>query len=360
MRVGLVIYGSLETVSGGYLYDRMLVEHLKRQSDEVEVICLPWRSYPLHLLDNLSRSLHRRLLSSRFDILLQDELNHPSLFWLNRRLKQSSPYPLFSIVHHLRLSEQRPNWQNRLYCQIERRYLRGMDGFIFNSQTTLRAVEDQGVNLPARPYVVAYPAGDQFAPIISDAEIAGRATEPGPLRIVFLGNLILRKGLHTLLAALEEIPAGICELSVAGSLNIDPRYLRAIRRQIDQSGLADRVRLLGALSSNSLAGCLRSHHLLVVPSTYEGYGIVYLEGMGFGLPAVATTAGAAGEIITPGVDGFLVLPGDAPALARCLMCLAQDRPLLTTMSLAARQRYLLQPTWQQTAGQIRDFLLAHI
>ena len=101
-----------------------------------------------------------------------------------------------------------------------------------------------------------------------------------------------------------------------------------------------------------------SHHLLAVPSTYEGYGIVYLEGMGFGLPAVATTAGAAGEIITHGVDGFLVPPGDAPALAQCLRCLAGDRPLLTALSLAARRRYLAQPTWEQTAGQIRDFLLA--
>jgi glycosyltransferase involved in cell wall biosynthesis len=175
---------------------------------------------------------------------------------------------------------------------------------------------------------------------------------------LFLGNLIPRKGLHTLLEALEGTPAGACVLSVAGSQVVAPRYVQAIRRQIDRRGLASRVQLLGALGPSELADCLRSHHLLAVPSTYEGYGIVYLEGMGFGLPAVATTAGAAGEIITPGVDGFLVPPGDAPALARCLERLAGDRPLLTAMSLAARRRYLAQPTWEQTAGQIRDFLLA--
>jgi len=358
VRVGLVIYGSLETISGGYLYDRKLVEHLLRQGDDVEVISLPWRSYFLHLLDNLSRSLRRSLRSARFDILLQDELNHPSLFWLNTRLKEGLPYPVFTIVHHLRSSERRPAWQNRLYLQIERRYLRGVDGFVFNSQTTLRAVEQLGVDLSIRPHIVAYPAGDQLAAQISEAEIARRAAEPGPLRILFLGNLIPRKGLHTLLAALEGTPAGVCVLSVVGSQGVDPRYAGSIRRQIEQTGLARRVRLLGALGTQELEDCLRSHHLLAVPSTYEGYGIVYLEGMGFGLPAVATTAGAAGEIITHGVDGFLVPPEDAPALARCLERLAKDRPQLTAMGLAARRRYRTQPTWEQTAGKIRDFLLA--
>ena len=49
-----MIYGSLETISGGYLYDRMLVEHLRGQGDQVEVISLPWRSYARHLAGQLS------------------------------------------------------------------------------------------------------------------------------------------------------------------------------------------------------------------------------------------------------------------------------------------------------------------
>ena len=87
MRVGLVVYGSLDTVSGGYLYDRELVAHLRRQGDSVEVFSLSWRSYGRHLTDNVSGSLFRRLAAAGLDVLLQDELNHPSLFWLNRRLR---------------------------------------------------------------------------------------------------------------------------------------------------------------------------------------------------------------------------------------------------------------------------------
>ena len=49
MRIGLIIYGSLDTVSGGYLYDRKLVEFLRGEGDTVEIISLPWRHYAAHL-----------------------------------------------------------------------------------------------------------------------------------------------------------------------------------------------------------------------------------------------------------------------------------------------------------------------
>jgi hypothetical protein len=141
VRVGLVIYGSLDTVSGGYIYDRMLVEHLRRQGEQVEIISLPWRNYGRHLVDNASPTLYHRLRQVSLDVLLQDELNHPSLFCLNRRLQAQVGYPIIAIVHHLRCSEARPAWQNRLYRWVERRYLSTVDGFIFNSQTTKAAVK---------------------------------------------------------------------------------------------------------------------------------------------------------------------------------------------------------------------------
>src|SRR4030067_2729018 len=108
MRVGLMIYSSLESISGGYLYARQLVEYLLGAGDAVEVISLPWRDYARHLLDNLSRELGERLLNARLDVLLQDELIHPSLFLLNKRLRERFPYPLVSFVHHLPSSARAP------------------------------------------------------------------------------------------------------------------------------------------------------------------------------------------------------------------------------------------------------------
>ena len=93
-----------------------------------------------------------------------------------------------------------------------------------------------------------------------------------------------------------------------------------------------------------------------MPSSYEGFGIVYLEGMHFGLPAIAGTDGAAPEIITHGENGFLVPPGDAAALARSLSLLMEDRELLKRMSLTAHRRAAGQPTWNDSAARARAFI----
>jgi glycosyltransferase involved in cell wall biosynthesis len=358
MRLGIVIYGSLETRSGGYLYDRKLVERLRRQGDQVEVISLPWRNYARHLADNLSPRLYRQLAELDIDVLLQDELNHPSLFWLNEATRRERRYPVIAIVHHLRSSELRPAWQNRFYRQVERRFLKSQDGFIFNSQSTRLQVSRLLGECapPLKNSLVAYPAGDRLDPQISPAAIERRALQSGPLRLLFLGNIIPRKGLHTLLAAVARIPTRSWELEVAGSPDFEPGYARRVRRQAAQDGLAKNVHFRGALSDEALASLLQDCHVLVVPSSYEGFGIVYLEGMGAGLAAIATTSGGAGEIIAHGQNGFLVPPGDTEALADCLNALAQNRQLLLELSLAARRHYLAHPTWETSMGAIRDFL----
>jgi glycosyltransferase involved in cell wall biosynthesis len=352
MRVGLVIYGSLETVSGGYLYDRRLVDYLKQQGDQVDVISLPWRSYAGHLMDNFSADLRRRL-EGDFDVILQDELNHPSLAWLNSRLRHRAP--LVSIVHHLRSSEARPDWQNKFYRAVERQYLASLDAFIFNSQTTRRAVED--LIDQETTHVVAYPGGDRFGKTITPEAVARRARTK-PLRILFVGNLIPRKGLHTLLAALARLTGVDWRLAIVGSMRVDPKYARYIYGLLNRADMDKRVSWRGSLADAELAKEMEASHVLVVPSTYEGFGIVYLEGMSFGLPAVGTTAGAADEIITNGEDGFLIPPEDVIALVEYLSSLATDRDRLERMGKAALNRFKRHPSWEQTGADIRQFLVS--
>lgn len=354
MKVGLLIYDSLDTLSGGYLYDRQLVKYLRDQGDEVQLVSLPWRNYLFHLGDNFSVTLYRQLKALQVEVLLQDQLNHPSIFLLNRWLRDRVGFPLVAIVHHLRSSEARSDWVNWFYSRVERIYLRGLDGLVFNSQTTQQTVESlAGVNLPG---VVAYPAGDHIAPQISSSEIEERALRPGPLRLLFVGNLIPRKGLHLVLEALSHLSPEGFHLDVVGSSEFDPRYAGALQHQSGNMGLTERVRFLGRLDQEALVHQLRSSQLLVAPSSYEGFGIVYLEGMGWGLPPIATAAGATREIITSGEDGLLVSPGEVASLARHLDRLRRDRQELARLSLAARQKYLSWPTWKQAGQCIRAFL----
>lgn len=354
LNVGLVIYGSLDIVTGGFIYDRRLVEHLRRKGHRVKVFALPWRDYARHLKDNFSSRFLRSLVSAPIDVLLQDELNHPSLFLMNARLKGRVRYPIVSIVHHLRCSELRPSWQNRLYRFVERRYLSTIDGFVFNSRTTRSTVEDLGIE--GRPGVVAYPGGDAVCPTLSREDIERRSAESGPLRILFVGSLIPRKNLHTLISALGILNTDSWTLDVVGSLDTDLQYVRQVKETIARRNVGDKVRLCGTLTGNDLTALYARSHILAVPSSYEGFGMVYIEGMGFGLPALASTTGAASEIVTNGETGFLVDSLDTVSMARHIRHLSTDKAELTRMSLAALKRYAAHPTWEESAQAVLEFL----
>ena len=359
LNLGLLIYGSLDTPSGGYLYDRLLVRHLENHGHRVTVVSLPWRNYLRHLGDNLNPQVVHRLLDPGVDLWIQDELNHPSLFLLNRRLKALLPeVPLISLVHHLRSDERHPRPLLPLYRAVERAYLRSVDAFVFNSRTTQRQVASlRGGPLP--PHIVAYPGGDRLRPQADPAFIRARAHEPGPLRVLFLGNLIPRKGLHVLLQALARLRPEEAVLEVVGGEHFDPDYARRMRRLAQRPALRGRVRFHGYLDDEPLRRRLRWAQVLAVPSRYEGFGIVYLEAMGFGLPVLAGERGAAWEFVIEGENGFL-LPareGDAVAhLATLLRRLHHDRDTLASMGLAARRRYEAHPTWEASLSRIRAFL----
>ncbi len=356
MHLGLLIYGSLDTPSGGYLYDRLLVRHLKAHGHRVTVVSLPWRNYPRHLADNLNPRLLRRLQTEPVDLWLQDELNHPSLFLLNRRLRPG--VPTVSIVHHLRSDERHPPPLLPLYRAVERRYLRSVDAFVFNSRTTRQRVAAlRGNALP--PHVVAYPGGDRLRPEVTPEAVAARARQPGPLRVLFLGNLIPRKGLDVLLKALARLAPAEAVADVVGSDTFAPAYARQMRRLAADLGLRRRVRFHGHQDDAALRDLLMQAHVLAVPSRYEGFGIVYLEAMGFGLPVIAGVRGAAWEFVTEGENGFL-LPAETPAaierLAAHLRRLHHDRETLARMGIAARRRYEGHPTWEASMARIRGFL----
>ena len=133
-----------------------------------------------------------------------------------------------------------------------------------------------------------------------------------------------------------------------------------MQEYVARNDLSSLVFFHGALDREPLINKLKQAHVIVVPSSYEGFGIAYLEGMCFGLPAIGTTAGAASEIITDGADGFLIQPENASGLKERLKVLDERRDLLIQMSLAARNRYLRQPKWEETALQIREFMLKRI
>jgi glycosyltransferase involved in cell wall biosynthesis len=354
VRVGLVVYGSLDLVSGGNLYDRKLSDHLRARGHEVEILSIPSRGYAFDVARNFSPFLRRRIRSSACDVLLEDELVHPSRVLFQRSRTGGPARPVVAIVHHLRSSEERPDWQNDVYRKIEKRYLASVDAFVFNSHTTRETVE--ALLAKKTRNVVATPGGDRFPRSMTPGDVLARAHDPGELRLLFVGNLIPRKGLHVLLESLATIRERSFHLDVVGSPAFDRSYAAKIRDRVSALGLESRIRFHGTLQGDNLTDRFREAQVLVVPSSYEGFGIVYLEAMGFGCPVIASASGATDEIVRHESTGFLVPPGDVFSLTRRIESLIEDRELLARMSLAAYDAFTDHPSWEDSMGGIEAFL----
>ena len=336
----------LGPLTGGNLYDRMLAEALRERGHEVAI---------REFAGNDPKTPQGGRTP---DIVLQDELLHREFLRENHARTGRRPR-IVALVHHPSSSEPErgPPERERLRRE-ESAYLGTVDGILSPSRASVEAARRlAGRRLPA---VVVPPGRDRLAgavlpPLPGPDEIRARAR--GPLRAAFVGNLIPRKRLLELLAGLAAVPEWT--LTVAGREDPEPACAAEARRRAAAPDLAGRVRFRGALGATELAALLRESTLLAVPSTHEGFGIVYLEGFAFGLPALAAASGGAAEIVSDGETGWLIREAESAKasarIAEYLGILAADRGRLTTMGLRAAERHRTHPTWSESADAAGAF-----
>lgn len=361
MKVGIVLFGDLTEPSGGYVYDRYLVEALTRRGHAVTVV-----SQEAGLSYRAQRRLGRReaaggvdgarkrVVRSAFDILIVDELNHAATVpWL--RDLRGSDTAIVALVHHLRADE---GLRHRLSRRAEASFLRSCDAWLCNSTVTLGRV--RAVAGTARPSCVCFPgvgeagyAGDPRASSeIPDTE--AEVAEDGTLRLLFVGTIVPRKNLTVLLKAVALAPG--VTLHIVGDTTRDRQYAVRLSRLIGRLGLGRRVVLCGRLDARRLAEEYRWADLFAAPSRYEGFGIVYLEAMARGVPAIASRAGGARDLITDGRDGFLVNPSSPRAIASILRRLVADRTRLARLGAVARGRAERHESWERSMNGAVHFL----
>jgi len=137
------------------------------------------------------------------------------------------------------------------------------------------------------------------------------------------------KGADDLIRAVALLRNSIPDVCVvAVGTGDDLPRLRQLTADLD---LADHVYFLEGLSRQELAACYARAQVFALPSTGEGFGLVFLEAMAFGKPVVGAAAGGATDLIEGGSNGFLVPPLDVAALARALEKLLRDSCLCEAM-----------------------------
>ena len=170
----------------------------------------------------------------------------------------------------------------------------------------------------------------------------------GDFRVLFVGRLVERKGVHVLLRALARLPDDSpVRLVVCGDGPERPR-LEALAREL---GVAGRVELAGRVDDERLRREYAEADAFVLPAIVdargdtEGLGVVLLEAMNSRVPVVASDAGGITDIVEHERTGLLVPPGDEGALATALARLARDPALARALGEAGYRRLTERFTW---------------
>ena len=170
-------------------------------------------------------------------------------------------------------------------------------------------------------------------------------------RILFVGEVGIRKGVPWLLEAFAQLPAD-WSLHLVGPLA--PGFRDLLMRMPNA-----RVVLRGILSRNSLEAEYREADIFCLPSIEEGFGMVILQAMASGLPVVASQATGGPDVGENGRDILIVPPADSVALAEALARLASDAGLRHTIGSSARARVSAGFAWddygQRAIGILREF-----
>jgi glycosyltransferase involved in cell wall biosynthesis len=150
------------------------------------------------------------------------------------------------------------------------------------------------------------------------------------VRLLYVGALVPKKGLQTLLEALTDPAFRSVQLLVVGA----GYYAAELKTMCNDAGLGERTRWTGSLPPAEVAETMRSSDLLCLPSFTEGSPNVIKEAMASGLPVLATRVGGIPELVDHGKTGLLFEPGDVADLGECLKVLVRDPCLRASMGAA--------------------------
>jgi glycosyltransferase involved in cell wall biosynthesis len=336
MRIAFLLPGDPATRTGGYAYDRAIVEGLRASGWRVDLPALP-DAFPWP--DARAEAAAEQAVQALPDgqVVVADGLAFGALPALARH--HAGRLRWVALVHHpLALEEGLDAAQREHLARSERQALAVARRVVVTSPATARSLAGYGVP-PARLRVVPPGTAAPSGPATAD-----RPSTTARLQLLCVATLTPRKGHVRLIEALAALRDRPWSLHCVGSTARDPETVRVVRDLIAHHGLRDRVQLHGELSEAELQSFYRSSDAAVLATSHEGYGMALAEALAHGLPVVSTTAGAIPDLV-PASAGLLVPPDDAPALRQALARLLDDAVLRRQLAAGSREAGRSLPTW---------------
>ncbi|TCR00451.1 glycosyltransferase family 4 protein [Neorhizobium sp. JUb45] len=336
------IPGDLDTLSGGYGYDRRMMYELRLLGWTIDHLQLP-AGFPDPSDAELAETALRLAAVPQHALVVVDGLAFGAMPQI--ALAERQRLRLVALVHHPLALETGISAETAVKLRkSERTSLGATRGVVVTSPATARTlVAEFGVGVER--IHVAVPGTEKAPP--------ARGSGDDALQILSVGSLTPRKDHATLVSAFGRIADRPWRCRIVGSDRMDSTCAHDLRQQIVEAGLADRITVTGEIAD--VAAEYDRADIFALASRYEGFGMAFAEAMVRGLPIVGCRGGAIPDVVDESA-GILVAPGDVSGFADALAGLI-DAPYrrrdFADGSLAAGH---CLPDWPMTAATLSDFL----
>ena len=342
-RFTLIVAGDPAQRTGGYIYDAQIVSALRDQGWEIDVVGLAG-TFPdadAEAAEALTQALES--LPDQASVVI-DGLAMGALPKVVAQHAQR--LEITALLHHplgdeLGLNEA----DQQRFHRSELTALAPVARIIVTSHFTAR-------RLPELAALYAMPLNASVTvvePGVAQAPISPAAEPDETLRLLCVATLTPRKGQDILVQALSGVAGNHWQCDCYGGAR-DTAFTQRVQQLIDQNGLQSAVKLHGECDSETLEAAYRSAHALVLPSWYEGYGMVVTEALAHGLPVITTTGGALRDTLPTGA-GLSVEPGDVDALQGALCRFCHDDELRQQLRQGAAQARDALSDWQEAGDK---------
>ncbi len=338
-RIAFAVPGDLMTLTGGYIYDRRVMQELRDLGWTVDHIALP-AGFPDPSPQDMAEALQLLRDVPQDQPVIIDGLAFGAL---DPAGVANVKAPIIALVHHPLAKESGLSAARRASLHnTEQRNMSYVSKVLVPSPHTGQILTSD-YDVPADMIVIARPGIDQPH---------GPAHTMKPPLILSVGIQLPRKGHDVLLRALSGIADLQWQAVIVGAA-LDQDHSRLLNDLRISLAFSDRVTLAGQLAQDELSGLYKQATIFALATRYEGYGIVFDEALVHGLPIVSCDAGAVADTVPPRA-GRLVPPDDPAAFAAALRALLSDADVRQACAQASLQAGQQRPGWHETAAIISD------
>jgi len=339
--VHFAIPGNLQSLTGGYAWDRRIIAELEAQGIPVQVLPLS-ATFPNPDVAALDDAAARVAALPDGAVLIADGLAWGVLDTVAQAHAQR--LRIIALCHHPLSLESGLGPERAAALHLsESHALQAATAVVVTSHETARTLAAQ-YGVPGARITVALPGTDRVPP----APCRG-----SPPVLLSLATLTRRKGHDVLIAALACLQDLPWTARFVGGTHFDPDWTTHLHEMVISNGLGERIAFTGSCATPAQEYACAD--LFVLPSRYEGYGMVFAEALAHGLPVIAARAGAVPDVV-PADAGLLVPVDDSAALATALRSVLTDAALHRRLREGALRAADSLPRWVDSARSIANLI----